>query len=114
MPGSAAFGLGFLQDLLGFAPLGQGVLVLVLARATGTRARHFLYHRSFGVVWLAFCAFAVCAAVLAYVLQVLLGWRVVPATPGIVQVGLTAGTYPAIAALLTRVHERMQRAEAAA
>ena len=114
MPAPVAFGLGFLQDVLEFAPLGQGVLVLLLLHVTVLRLRRFLFRRSFSVVWLVFCTLALLAATLSYVLQIVLGWRIVPFTPALVQVGLTAGVYPAVAALLTRMHEKMQQAEALA
>ncbi|MFT8244669.1 rod shape-determining protein MreD [Roseomonas sp. BN140053] len=114
MPAPAVFGLGLLQDLLAFAPLGQGVLTLLLAHGAAIRFRRFLARQSFAVVWIIFCVFALAASVLGYALQVVLGWQVVPASPGLVQAGLAAGAYPAVAAVLTRVHEGMQRAEALA
>jgi rod shape-determining protein MreD len=46
-------------------------------------------------------------------LQALLTWHVLPVPPGVWQALLTAGLYPLIAWLLTRVHELMMRAEAA-
>lgn len=110
----AVFGIGLLQDLLGFAPLGQGILTLLLAHGMALRFRRFLARQSFVVVWLFFCLVAAGVAALGYALQVVLGWRVVPVSPAMVQAGLAAGAYPAVAALLTRVHEAMQRAEALA
>jgi len=50
MPAPSAFGLGLLQDLLGFAPLGVGVLVLLLAHAGALRARRALAGQSFLLV----------------------------------------------------------------
>ena len=114
MPAPAAFGLGMLQDLLGFAPLGQAVLTLLAAHALALRLRPFLFRQSFGVVWLAFCALAGATTALAHTLQVLLDWQILPLRPALVQAGLAAGVYPAVAASLTWLHERMQRAEALA
>ena len=48
---------------------------------------------------------------LGYVLQAALNARVPPLMPGVVFWALSAGFYPAIAALLTRLHKAMQRAE---
>ena len=111
-PAPAVFGLGLLQDLLGFAPLGQGVLMLLLAHGAALRLRRVLATQSFALVWLTFCALAAAAATLGYAVQVLLGWRVVPFSPAVVQTALAAGCYPAVAAVLTRLHDKMQRAEA--
>ncbi|UFN49386.1 rod shape-determining protein MreD [Roseomonas sp. OT10] len=107
----AVFALGLLQDLLSFAPLGQGILTLLLAHGVALRFRRFLARRSFVVVWLIFCLFALGVAALDYVLQVVLGWRIMPVSPALVQAGLAAGAYPAVAAVLTKAHEAMQRAE---
>lgn len=114
MPPPAVFGLGLLQDLLGFAPLGQGVLTLLLAHGAALRVRRVLARAPFALVWLAFCAFAAGFAALGYALELLLDWQPAPLAPALVQFGLAAGVYPAVAYLLTRVHRSMQRAEALA
>ncbi|MBB5695544.1 rod shape-determining protein MreD [Muricoccus pecuniae] len=114
MPAPAAFGLGLLQDLLGFAPLGSGVLVLLLTHAGALRARRVLARRSFLLVWLAYCGFAALAVGLGYLLQALLGWAVPPAFPAFTQLALTIGLYPLLAWLMARAHRGMQRAEALA
>ena len=94
------FGIGLLQDLLGFAPLGIGILTLLVVHGTALRLRRLLVRQSFLVVWLAFAGFAAGAALLGFVL---------PAA--MVQLALDVGLYPAIAALLTRLHKAMRRAE---
>jgi rod shape-determining protein MreD len=114
LPPPAVFGLGLLQDLLSFAPIGSGVLALLITFGFATRWRRFLARQSFLLVWLAFCGFAGAVGALGWGLQTLLGWRVPPIMPGLAEMGLTAGLYPIIAYLLTKVHEGTRRAEEAA
>ncbi|MFH5926212.1 rod shape-determining protein MreD [Roseomonas xinghualingensis] len=111
MPALAAFGLGLLQDLLGFAPIGIGVLTLLLTHAAALRVRRTLTKQSFLLVWLAYCGFALLAVGAGYLLQALLAWQVPPSLPAIAQLGLTIGLYPLLAWLMTRAHRAMQRAE---
>lgn len=113
LPPPVVFGLGLLQDLLTAAPVGSGVLVLLLVHGLATRWRRFLARQSFLAVWLAYCSFAAGAAGLDWALHALLGWQLPPAPPGLHQVALTAGLYPTIAFLLTRAHEAMRHAESA-
>ncbi|MFC0408021.1 rod shape-determining protein MreD [Roseomonas elaeocarpi] len=114
VPAPAVFLLGLLQDLLSFSPLGQGVLILLLAHGTALRLRHILVKQSFLLVWLAFCLIALSLCLLTYILEMLLNWHVVPISFALIEAGLACGLYPLVAALLTRVHEAIQHAEALA
>jgi len=105
------FGIGLLQDLLGFAPLGIGILTLLAVHGAALRLRRFLARQPFPMVWLVFTGFAATASALGFLLQAALNWRVPPPTLGLVQFALSAGLYPPLAALLTRLHKAMQRAE---
>lgn len=105
------FLLGLLLDLLTLAPLGAGVLVLLMVHGVALRARRFLVRQSFLAVWLAFCVAAVGAAALFWALQSLLALRLPPFAPALHAALLSAGLYPAFALLLTRVHEAMRQAE---
>lgn len=107
---AAVFGLGLLQDLLTAAPLGSGVLVLLVTHALAARWRRALAAGAFPLVWLAFAGFAAGAAGFAWALDAALGWRVPPAAPGLVQAAVGIGVYPAIAAVLTRLHRAMDAA----
>ena len=113
LPPPAVFGLGLLQDLLTSAPVGSGVLTLLVVGGLAMRWRPFLARHSFLVVWLVYCGVAAGAATLGWVLQGMLGWRLLPTAPGLYQVMLSAGLYPSLAGMLTRAHEAMVRAESA-
>ena len=82
LPPPAVFGLGLLQDLLTAAPIGAGVLTLLVVGGLATRWRPFLVRQSFLAVWLVYCGVAIGAAALGWLLQVMLGWRVVADRPG--------------------------------
>ena len=107
------FMLGLLLDLLTFAPLGSGVLVLLTLHAAALRVRHVLARQSFLMVWLAFCVAAFAASGLFWVLQSVLALRLPPIAPAMHAALLSCGLYPAIALVLTRVHEAMRQAEVA-
>ena len=113
LPPLAVFGLGLLGDLLGFAPVGSGVLTLLVVAGLVTRWRRFLVKQSFLAVWLAYCGVALGAAALEWVLRVVLGWRMAPVAPGFYQVMMSAGLYPGLAWMMSRLHEAMSRAESA-
>ena len=113
LPPLAVFGLGLLGDLLSFAPVGSGVLTLLVVAGLVTRWRRFLMKQSFLAVWLAYCGVALMAAALGWLLQVVLGWRLVPLAPGLCQAAMSAGLYPGLAWVMSRLHEGMSRAEAA-
>lgn len=108
------FLLGLLLDLLSLAPLGTGVLTLLVAHGLAVSWRRVLARQSFLIVWLAFCGFAAGAAVLGYALTALLLFDLPPAQPALHQAALAAGLYPALAYLLGRLHALMLRAEEAA
>ncbi len=105
------FLLGLLMDLLTLAPLGAGVLVLLVLQAVVLRFRRVLARQSFLAVWLAFCVAAFHAATLFWALQSLLSLRLPPVAPALHAALLACGLYPAIALVLTRVHEAMLQAE---
>jgi len=113
LPPMAVFGLGLLHDMLTAAPLGAGVLILLVAHGFAIRWRPILAKQSFLLVWLAFCGFALVAAALGWVLQALLGWRLPPAPPGLWQALLSIGLYPVLAWLMTAMQVAMIRAETA-
>ncbi len=105
------FLLGLLLDLLTMAPLGAGILVLLAVNGVTLRLRHLLARQSFLVFWLAFCVAAVGAGALYWGLQAVLALRLPPIAPAMHGAMLSAGLYPLIALVLTRIHEAMIQAE---
>lgn len=98
------FLLGVLVDLLGYAPMGVGVLTLLLAHGAALRWRRMLAGRSFLAGWLGFACVAVAAAGLQWALTSLLTFRLVPPDDGVFQAALGVGLYPVLATLLGRLH----------
>lgn len=111
VPPPAIFALGVLQDLLTMAPLGLGVVTLLITHGLVVAWRRFLVRQSFLFVWLVFCAFAAGAAALGWLVTALLAWTVPPLPPALHQAALTAGLYPLFAFLLGRIQAVMTRAE---
>lgn len=117
-PGAMAppvvFGIGLLQDLLTFSPLGVGILTLLLAHGVALRWRGVLVRRPFVVVWMAVAGVSAVALALGYGLNAALTWTLPPPEPALHLLALAAGLYPPLALVLTRLHRRLERAEAAA
>lgn len=111
MPPPVVFVLGLLQDLLSFAPLGVGVLTLLLAHAAALHWRPALARAAFWIGWLLFAGVAAGVAVLAWALHGLLTWQVPPPAPALHFLALTVGLHPALAWVLARLHTAMRRAE---
>ncbi len=104
MPPPAVFGLGLFSDLLGLAPIGASVLILLIVQGVTVRWRQWLAGQGFLMAWLAFVAVAGGAALLAWALTSLLTVRLLPVGPALFQFALAAGLYPAVAALLIQAH----------
>jgi rod shape-determining protein MreD len=111
MPPPAVFALGLLLDLLTLAPLGSGVLALLVVHGLAVAGRRWLARQGFLVNWLAFAGFAIGAAGFFWALTALLLFTLPPVAPALHQAALTAGLYPAFAFLLGRLHAMMLRAE---
>ena len=113
MPPWMVFAIGLLADLLGYAPVGVGVLTLLAAHGVAVRGRRALVRQGFLVVWLAFVVVAAVAAAAAWALTSLLDWQLLPPGPGVFQAALSAGLYPPLATLLTRAHHTLAEPERA-
>ncbi|HEY4253686.1 MAG TPA: rod shape-determining protein MreD [Roseomonas sp.] len=105
------FLLGLLQDLLTYAPIGIGILTLLIVHGLAFRWRRGLAAWSFLAVWLVFCAFAMGAAAIGWLLHALLALQLPSAVPALHLALLSAGLYPTMAYVMTRAHQAMQRAE---
>ncbi len=113
MPAPLVFAIGLLLDLLAQGPVGIEVLVLLLVHAVALRSRRSLTRSGFPMVWLTFIGVAFGAALLEYLLVMLLTWRALPTAPGAVEFGIAAGSYPLLAPYLIRLHRGLAAPERA-
>lgn len=104
MPPPAVFLLGLLADLLGLAPVGVSVLILLVVHGFALKWRRVLARQGFLLVWLAFMGMAAGAAALDWLLTSLLMVRLMPPDAALLRFVLSAALYPALAALFTRAH----------
>jgi rod shape-determining protein MreD len=104
MPPPAVFLIGLLLDLLGWLPVGDGVLTLLLVHGLCLRWRRVLARQGFVTVWMAFIGFAAGAAALIWAIAALLTFRLLPLQTAIFQAVLSAALYPALAILSARAH----------
>ncbi len=111
MPPPAVFAIGVLLDLLGYLPLGVGVLTLLLSHGIALRLRRFLAQQGFALSWLAFVPVAVGAAFLSWALVALLTLRLIPIGLALFQAVLTATLYPVLAIPLAWAHRSIAAAD---
>jgi rod shape-determining protein MreD len=111
LPPPIVFAIGLLLDLLGYLPIGAGVLTLLLLHGFARRARRSLTQAGFIAVWLAFLAAAACATALIWSLTSLLALHPMPPGPTLFLAVLAGALYPAIAALLTTAHRTIANPE---
>ena len=104
MPPPAVFLIGLLLDLMGWLPVGDGVITLLLVHGVCLRWRRVLVRQGFLMIWIAFLGFAAASAALIWAIAALLAFRLLPPGPAIFQAVLTAALYPALAILFARAH----------
>jgi rod shape-determining protein MreD len=107
------FTIGLMLDLLGYLPIGVGVLTLLIVHGVAVRLRQVLTQQGFVAVWLVFGGFAVCAALLSWALTSVLTFRLLPIGPALFQAVLTTALYPALAVLFVRAHRTVADPERA-
>src|SRR5579871_2834081 len=98
------FLLGLVLDLLGYLPLGVGVLTLLAVHGVALRFRQFLTRQGFLAVWLVFAGLAAGATALSWLLTMVLRFRLLPVGSALFQAVLAAALYPALAALFVLAH----------
>jgi rod shape-determining protein MreD len=113
MPPWMVFLLGILLDLLGFAPLGVGVLLLLVLHGFALRWRRFLVRQGFVAVWLAFALLAIGAALVQWALTSALSLRLLPVAPAFFLGMVATGLYPVLAMPLTVAHRTLADPEGA-
>jgi rod shape-determining protein MreD len=113
MPPPAVFLIGLFLDLLGYLPIGAGVLTLLVLHGFTVRWRRFLTRQGFAVVWISFAGMAAGAAALFWALASVLTFRLLPTGPAVFLFVLTIAVYPAIAILFTGAHRSIADPERA-
>jgi rod shape-determining protein MreD len=113
MPPPVVFVIGLLFDLLGYLPLGVGVLSLLIVHGVALRWRSVLTGWGFLRAWLAFAGIAVGAALLGWGLTALLSFRLLPLGPALFQAVLTIGLYPALSIVFAGAHRTIADPERA-
>ncbi|HTC10499.1 MAG TPA: rod shape-determining protein MreD [Acetobacteraceae bacterium] len=111
LPPPVVFLIGLLLDLLGYLPIGVGVLTLLILHGVVLRARRSLTQQGFILVWLAQICVGIVAAGLIWTLTSLLDLQLMPAGPAAFQAMLTAALYPALAIVLTTAHRTLAAPE---
>jgi rod shape-determining protein MreD len=104
MPPPAVFLIGLLLDLMGWLPVGDGVVTLLLVHGLCVRWRRVLVRQGFLLIWIAFLGFAAASAALIWAIAALLAFRLLPLDPAIFEAVLSGALYPALAILFARAH----------
>jgi len=104
MPPPAVFSIGLLLDLMGWLPVGDGVITLLLVHGLCLRWRRTLVRQGFLMVWIAFLGFAAGSAALIWAIAALLAFQLLPPEPAIFQAVLTGALYPVLAITFARAH----------
>ena len=113
MPPVVVFPIGLLLDLLGYLPIGVGVICLLAVHGFSLRWQRFLARQSFALTWIAFSGFAAFSAALGWGLASLLGLRLLPAGSALLQAAVAIALYPALAVLFIRAHRSIAAPEQA-
>jgi len=105
--------IGLLLDLMGVTPPGLWAVLLILLQSASFLARRRLAPRRFLFTWAAFTGFAAVASLLAWGIQSALGFALLPLWPSGLEILISAALYPALAAVLVRVHRNPAAVELA-
>jgi rod shape-determining protein MreD len=111
LPPPVVFLIGLLLDLLGYLPMGVGVLTLLILHGIVLRSRRSLTQQGFIVVWLTLASLGASSAAVIWTLTSILNLQLMPAGPAAFQAMLTAALYPALAMLLTSAHRTLAAPE---
>ncbi len=107
VPPLVVFVLGLLCDLLGQAPLGLDILVLLAVQGVALKLRRVLEKQGFVRVWMAFASCAAAASVATWLGTMALTMRLLSATPAVATAMIAAGLYPVLAFPLSRAHRTL-------
>ncbi len=111
LPPPIVFLLGLLLDFLGYLPPGVGVLTLLCVHGSAVGLRRFLALRGFVWSWSVFTVVATGAALLIWLLVMILTMRLLSPAPAIFQSGLTIAIYPLLAVPLAAAQRAITHVE---
>lgn len=109
LPAPAVFLLGVVHDFLGGAPLGVGVLVLLIVYGVIVSQRRVFLNASFAIVWLGFALTAAGATFAAWIMSSLLFVAILDPRSAMFSWLLTVGLYPVVAHLFARAQRGLLR-----
>ena len=104
LPPPVVFGIGLLLDLLGYLPLGVGIFTLLAVQAAALGMRRPLSRRGFFWMWGAFATVAAGAALLIWLLSMLLMFHLLAPYPAIFAAALSIALFPFLAVPLAAAH----------
>ncbi|MEJ2026455.1 MAG: rod shape-determining protein MreD [Limibacillus sp.] len=109
MPGWAVFVLGVLHDLLSGGPFGVGAFTLLAAYGLVASQRRLLVSFGVGLLWLAFAVLALLAALLVWLLSMMIMGVFLNPAPLAYQYVLTVAVYPLLAWFFARTQKSVLR-----
>ena len=98
------FLIGLLLDLLGYLPLGVGILALLMAHGAVMQTRRILLRQGFMLVWCGFLCVAALVALLVWITSALMTFRLLPVGPAAFQFVLSGALYPLLTVLFMQAH----------
>ncbi|MFD0387698.1 rod shape-determining protein MreD [Tistrella bauzanensis] len=104
LPYWAVFILGLVEDAIGWGPLGQTALVLLVVRGMLVSQRKVFRGKSFLLIWAAFAAVAFVACGLVWLTTMIYAWTALSPAPAIAQWAASVAAYPPAAWLLGQIH----------
>jgi len=109
MPVPAVFLIGLVSDCFGGAPVGVGVLVLLLVHRLVSAQRRLLLGASFIVIWWGFMMVAAAATAVAWLAACLLALGLVDPAPALFSYLLSLFLYPAVAFVFSLLQRTILR-----
>lgn len=103
---AAAFTLGLWQDLVTGTPIGLNALVMLVVYGLIGSQQLFLRSRNYAGRWFCFVLVAVLAALLTWLIAMILNLNLIDPSPVLFHVLLTAGAFPPLVWLLSRLQTR--------
>lgn len=102
---------GLLLDSLEYSPFGMWAMLLLLLQATTLKLRQRLVPAPFAYVWAGFVVLAALGAALSWLFVCAFNEVWLPPCPAFIECLWAAGLYPALAAVLIRMHRGMAAIE---